>query len=335
MHSRCVGPLLMIFLTSSVLLGAQNGPVSIVKPISEEGLAEALRIGGLTNDELVDIVHTRGVAFQLNEKVESDLRAAGALTPLIDAVRANYRSPAIAAAPAAPPAPQMRPLAKNEILTLLQVGTPSPRIAQIVDQRGVNFSLTPAFTDELTSAGADSILLTAVESASGKKVVRTPVPMEASAAPAPPAKPPAESETAAPATSQPATKPKPISLRDVRTLYVDQMSNNLDEYLRAEISKQLAARFQVVMSKEPADALIVGTGEQTNDMGSVLTGGYLGLHDRATGAVSMVDQSGTVLWSSEAGDRTLLFGPLTRGGPREVARRLVQNLKRFLDEKSY
>lgn len=332
MHSRCVGLLLLTFLSAGVFVGAQNGVVTIVKPISQDGLAEALRIGGLTNDELVDIVRKRGVAFQLNEQVESDLRTAGALTPLIEAVRANYRPPAAPQRATPPTASRMGPLAKNEILTLLQVGTPSPRIAPIVEQRGVDFSLTPAITDELTSAGADSVLLTAIESARASTGVKPAATAQVSPAPATPNISSTPQVGTMPITPAPTIKPKAISIRDVHKLYVEQMNNNLDEYLRAEISRQLSERFQVVMTKESADALLVGTGEQTKDIGSVLTGGYLGLHDRASGAVSMVDQSGTVLWSSEAGDRTLLFGPLTRGGPREVASRLVQNLRRFVEK---
>lgn len=333
MHSHCVGLLLMTFLGSGLFAVPQDGPVIMVKPISQEGLAEALRIGGLTNEELVGIVQKRGVAFQLDGQVESDLRAAGALTPLIEAIRTNYRPPAAAVSPVVPSVAQLAPMAKNEILTLLQVGTPSPRIAQLVGQRGVNFPLTPVITEELKSAGADSILLAAVENT---VTVRSSATTQATPAPATAAKPPSTSDAVV-AAPNPVAAPKThvTSIRDVRKLYVDEMNNSLDEYLRAEISKQLAGRFKVVMTKETADAILVGTGEQTRDIGSVLTGGYLGLHDRASGAVSMVDLSGTVLWSAEAGDRTLLFGPLTRGGPREVATRLVQNLRRFLEEKSH
>ncbi|MFB3812801.1 MAG: hypothetical protein ACE14L_01720 [Terriglobales bacterium] len=99
--------------------------------------------------------------------------------------------------------------------------------------------------------------------------------------------------------------------------------------LRAEFSKQLPGRFVLVMNKDEAGALLIGTGEQKTDTGSVITGRYLGLHDTATGAVSIVDTAGTVLWASEAGDRSLL-GPFKRGGAREVANRLVNDLKKSL-----
>lgn len=312
MQPRRILPLLIAFLAAGLVLQAQTGPGAQAKPISQDGLTAALKIGGLSTEELVKIVNERGVAFQLTEPVESSLRAAGAATPLIEAVRRNYRAPAGTAPSSAPPQP---PLAENEILTLLQVGTPAARVTQLVEQRGVSFSLTPAMTNELQNAGADSDLLTAV------KAGETNSSNGSAAAPEP---------SAARVASAKPSVPSVHSLKQVHKLYIDKIGGDLGDYLRVEIAKQLPGRFEVVMNKDEADALLVGTGQQTKDVGSVLTGGYLGLHDTATGAVSIVNSEGIVLWSSSAGDRTLLFGPLTRGGTPEVASRLVQNLRRFL-----
>jgi len=55
---------------------------------------------------------------------------------------------------------------------------------------------------------------------------------------------------------------------------------------------------------------------------------YLGLHDNATGAVSLIDRDEKlILWSGEAGDRSLWKGFMARGGFRKVAERLVHDLK--------
>jgi len=320
MLSRRIILFFIAFFSCAILLRAQNTPEPQTRPISLDGLTSALHIGGLSTDELVDIVNQRGVAFQLNVQIESDLRAAGAQTPLIEAVRKNYRPPAPTLPVAAAPLP---PLAESEILTLLQVGTPSARVAQMVNQRGITFSLTPAIVLELTGVGANTDLLAAVNSASVKSAP-SPEPPPAAQAPATPA------PSVAPSLPAAHTPPPITSLNDVHALFIDKMSNNLDGFLRVEIAKQLPGRFQIVMDKEKADASLVGTGQQSKDVGSTLTGGYLGLHDTATGAVSIVNQAGVVLWSAEAGDRTFLFGPLTRGGPSEVASRLVQNLKKSL-----
>jgi hypothetical protein len=313
MHVRRILPLLVAFLAIGLFAQAQTSN-GAPKPISQEGLTQALRIGGLSTAELVEIVSKRGVAFQVTDAAESSLRAAGASSTLIDAVRENYRPPASADSAAGTPASQMPPLAENEVLTLLQVGTPSSRIAELVSKRGIKFVPTPAIAEKLQGAGAESVLLDAINAAGKKNEVKShePAPAGGSAAPAQ------------------ASSPAVTSLKQVHKLYVDKMGGNLDEYLRVEIGKQLGGQFQIVLNKDLAEALLIGTGEKTKDVGSVLTFGYLGLHDTATGAVSMVNQLGVVLWSSSAGDRTLLFGPLARGGTPEVASRLVQNLKKSL-----
>jgi hypothetical protein len=72
-------------------------PLAIVaqpssKPISEKGLEDALKIGGLQPPELVSLIEKRGVDFFLNGEVEAQLRAAGATSAVIEAVRTHYRS---------------------------------------------------------------------------------------------------------------------------------------------------------------------------------------------------------------------------------------------------
>ena len=112
------------------------------------------------------------------------------------------------------------------------------------------------------------------------------------------------------------------------------MPNDLDQFIRAEIGKQLKNRMAVVLKEEDADAVMTGTGENRTGTGAAITGRYLGLHDNATGSVSIVDkQRRVVIWSSEAGDRSLLFGVMKRGGPRKVADRLVSKLKKDLGRK--
>lgn len=320
MHSRAIALIVIFFLLAGAVVARQSAPAATPKPISQQGLTEALRIGGLTTQEMIDIVKERGVAFPVTAAVESDLRAAGAPSSLIEVIRANYRPPAREAVAV------LDPLSKNEIATLLQVGTPSVRIQQIVAQRGVSFPLTPAITSELNQAGADSALLAAIETAWSKSPAAAPAPQ-----PELPAARPSPQEVKASAATPAKTEPPPLSMAQVRKLYVEKMKSNLDQYLRAELTKQLPGRFLLVLNKDEADALLVGAGEQKSGAGAAITGRYLGLHDTASGAVSMVDKTGTVLWASEAGDRTLLLGPFKRGGAREVASRLIQDLKKTLE----
>jgi len=61
------------------------------KPISKDGLVEAIRLKGLSTKELVERIKTRGVSFEMTTEVEAQLRTAGARPEIVQAARANYR----------------------------------------------------------------------------------------------------------------------------------------------------------------------------------------------------------------------------------------------------
>jgi hypothetical protein len=118
------------------------------------------------------------------------------------------------------------------------------------------------------------------------------------------------------------------SLKDVHRVFIEKMPNDLDQYIGAEVTKQLTGRLTVVLNREDADVIMRGTGTERTGTGAAITGRYLGLHDNATGSISLVDKDEKmILWSAEAGDRSLMFGVMKRGGPRKVADRLVHDLK--------
>ena len=121
-------------------------------------------------------------------------------------------------------------------------------------------------------------------------------------------------------------------LRDVKRVFIEKMDNNLDQYLRAEFSKQFKGSVTVVLDKDSADAILTGISNEEKGTGAKITGRYLGLHDVASGTVSLLDKEGKViLWSDEAGDRSLVFGVMKRGGERKVADRLVSKLKKAMN----
>ena len=104
------------------------------------------------------------------------------------------------------------------------------------------------------------------------------------------------------------------------------------QYIRAEFTKQMKGKVVVVLDKNEADAILTGVSDEKKGTGAAITGRYLGLHDNASAAVTLVDKSEkTVLWSEEAGDRSLLFGAMKRGGQRKVADRIVGKLKKALN----
>ncbi len=122
------------------------------------------------------------------------------------------------------------------------------------------------------------------------------------------------------------------SLGSVKKIFIEKMDNDLDQYLRAEFMKQMKGRVTVVLDKNDCDAVLTGVTEEKKGTGAQITGRYLGLHDNATGTISLVDKAGKVLiWSDEAGDRSLLFGVAKRGGERKVADRLVSKLKKAME----
>jgi len=85
-----------------------------------------------------------------------------------------------------------KPLTKDEIVSLLQGEVPSPRIAQLVRERGISFAVTRPIETELRAAGATEELL---------KVLRQSAPhVETPARPpaVPPARPTTTAQTAPP-----------------------------------------------------------------------------------------------------------------------------------------
>ena len=147
------------------------------------------------------------------------------------------------------------------------------------------------------------------------------------------------STTAAPPAPEAAVAPRgprtvgDLSLKNVHRIFIEPMPGDLNEYISAEITKELKGRVVVVLDKANADAIMRGVGENKSGVGAAITGRYLGLHDNSTASITLIDPNETVvMWASEAGDRSLMWGALARGGQRKVADRLVNNLKKALDE---
>ena len=149
------------------------------KPITKQGLMNAVKINGLSTSELVQQIERRGVDFELTAADESDLQSVGARPEIIAAARSNYRRAATAAAAAtprvtsAPPrtggmavpsanVPDGPPLSKSEIVTMLQGGIAPARVEQFVEKRGVSFRVTPEVAREITSAGGNRSLVGAI-----------------------------------------------------------------------------------------------------------------------------------------------------------------------------
>lgn len=114
-------------------------------------------------------------------------------------------------------------------------------------------------------------------------------------------------------------------------IYIEKMDEGLDGYIRAEFVKK-SVPLQIVTQEEDADLIM--TGNAANQKRSWHEGWLSPDRDHATGNVTIVERStGKFLWASEAGDRSLWWGALKRGGARKVADRIVNNLKGVIQSK--
>lgn len=215
-----------------------------------------------------------------------------------------------------------KPITFTGLLNSLKThGLTNAELIKIVQSRGVDFTLTADKESELKAAGADADLLAAVRG--GQHGTGTVAPASAAAQPpaSAPAAPPA-TQPVTPPTSQPSTKNDTpalpanatviTSIREVKKLYIEKMSNDLDEYIKAEISRQMPGRLLVVLNAQDADAIMKGTAT-----------------DRQ-GNVTITDLRGTAdLWVGEAGDKGLYLTKI-HGGEKKIAERLVSGLKKAM-----
>lgn len=117
------------------------------------------------------------------------------------------------------------------------------------------------------------------------------------------------------------------ALKPGSTIFIDKMPNDLDAFIRAEFVKQKLP-FAVVLDPESAQYIMTGTG--TEEQGRRWHQGWLTAEqDRTSGALMVIErESQKMLWAGEAGDRSLWWGSMARGGQRKVAARLVSQFKK-------
>lgn len=115
-------------------------------------------------------------------------------------------------------------------------------------------------------------------------------------------------------------------------IYIEEMENDLDGFIRAEMVKKKVP-LQVLLSPEGADYIMTGS-LVIQEKRSWHEGWLSGEKDHNIANVMVVDpKSNTMLWASEAGDRSLWWGAMKRGGPRKTAERLTTNLKKIVKKK--
>jgi hypothetical protein len=113
------------------------------------------------------------------------------------------------------------------------------------------------------------------------------------------------------------------------SIYIEEMDADLDGYIRAEFVKQ-EVPLKIVLSRADAHIVMVGTSGGTEKR-SWHEGWLTSEKDHATGNITVIDRaSKAMLWAAEAGDRSLWWGAMARGGQRKVASRLIKDLKKAI-----
>jgi hypothetical protein len=111
---------------------------------------------------------------------------------------------------------------------------------------------------------------------------------------------------------------QPIRLADVRKIYIDKMSNGLDEYLRAAIAKKFHERLSIVLDKSQADAILMSPNATAQ-------------HTESATLDLLDTHSSVVLWSGAAGDRSTKWLALKHGGEQKLADHLMDQLKKAME----
>lgn len=117
-----------------------------------------------------------------------------------------------------------------------------------------------------------------------------------------------------------------FTLKRGAKIYIEKMAEDLDGYITAEMVQKKIA-LEVVSDPEQADYVMVGNG--TPEQSRKWHQGWLTAEqDRTSGNIRVYEKTTKKLvFAGEAGDRSLWWGSMARGGQRKVASRLVGKLK--------
>lgn len=110
-------------------------------------------------------------------------------------------------------------------------------------------------------------------------------------------------------------------------IFIAPMENGLDGFIAPEIVKKRLPLI-VVLNEQDADYILTGASIKADDRWyNTIFGGK----DKNEGNVRILDvKNKRMIWAGEAGDRSLWWGSLKRGGERKVADRIVKEMKNQL-----
>ena len=107
-------------------------------------------------------------------------------------------------------------------------------------------------------------------------------------------------------------------------VFIAPMEGNLNPFIAAEIIKKKLP-IVIVTEEKDAEYILAGASIKGDDRWyHTVFGGK----DKNEGSVQLLNvKERTMVWAGEAGDRSLWWGNLKRGGQRKVADRIVSKMK--------
>ncbi len=125
--------------------------------------------------------------------------------PISSRLLAGFVVAIMAAILAAPARPAEKPLNSDDVVLMLLAGASTDKMLAIIEQRGIDFRMNPDLAQKFHNAGADDLVIEALQKA---KVMLTTAP-PAPANPAPPTAPVPATEATTRETPPPAETPEP------------------------------------------------------------------------------------------------------------------------------
>lgn len=118
---------------------------------------------------------------------------------------------------------------------------------------------------------------------------------------------------------------------DGSRIFISEMEGGLHTYIASEITKKKLP-VVIVMDEKEAEYIVSGaTLKGDNKWYHTVFGSGKDKNEGNIQLISVKDR--TVIWAGEAGDRSLMWGRLARGGRSKVASRLVSKMKKELFKK--
>lgn len=112
-------------------------------------------------------------------------------------------------------------------------------------------------------------------------------------------------------------------------VFIAPMENGMDQFITAEMINQKVP-VSLVLNEASADYILAGTAvkrEGSHKWYNFLTG-TAGMTDSVQTSISLVSKKEKkIVWAGNAGDRSVMFGIMKKGGERKTALRIVRKFK--------